>query len=98
MTLGAREALGLPSIGCDALAPALGSTLTGPRHTTSVLSSASAQKAWARLHIWPNGVAATRDAAQQFVPENGHFRLSVADCAVLQGFPPPSRFPARLAL
>lgn len=86
-TLGARAALGLSNSGYDALAPTLRSTLTGPRHTTSVLSSASAQKLWARLGIWPNGVAATREAAQRFVPENRHFRLSVADCAVLQGFP-----------
>jgi len=86
-TLGAREAIGLPGIGHDALAPTLRSTLTGPRHTTSVLSSASAQRAWTHLHIWPNGVAPTREAARRFVPENGHFRLAVADCAVLQGFP-----------
>ncbi len=86
-TLGAGEALGLPDIAYDALAPTMRSTLTGPRHTTSILSSASAQKAWARLNIWPNGVGATREAARAFVPENGHFRLAVADCAVLQGFP-----------
>ncbi|MCL2768876.1 MAG: DNA (cytosine-5-)-methyltransferase, partial [Solirubrobacterales bacterium] len=43
LTMGAREALGLPEAGFDALAPTLRSTLTGPRHTTSVLSSASAQ-------------------------------------------------------
>lgn len=99
-THGARGALGLPDIGCDALAPTLRSTLTGPRHTTSVLSSASAQKVWRRLHIWPNGVAATREAARKFVPENGHFRLSVADCAVLQGFPAEWEFsgPVYMAL
>lgn len=86
-TLGARAALGLADEGFDALAPTLRSTLTGPRHTTSILSSASAQRTWARLGIWPNGVAATRDAASAFPARDGHFRLSVADCAVLQGFP-----------
>ncbi len=99
-THGAREALGLPGIGYDALAPTLRSTLTGPRHTTSILSSASAQKVWARLEIWPNGVAPTREAARRFVPENGHFRLAVADCAVLQGFPDDWHFdgPVYMAL
>jgi DNA (cytosine-5)-methyltransferase 1 len=37
-TMGARAALGLPDVGFDTLAPTLRSTLTGPRHTTSVLS------------------------------------------------------------
>lgn len=86
-TLGVRAALGLPDIGHDALAPTLRSTLTGPRHTTSILSSVSAQRAWRELRIWPNGVARTRAAAARFPTENGHLRLAVADCAVLQGFP-----------
>lgn len=86
-TLGARAALGLDDIGIDALAPTLRSTLTGPRHTTSILSSASAQKVWAAMQIWPNGVAPTRKKASEFPTENGHHRLAVADCAVLQGFP-----------
>jgi DNA (cytosine-5)-methyltransferase 1 len=85
--MGAREALGLPDIGFDALAPTLRSGLTGPRHTTSILSSVSALKLWNKLQIWPNGVAASREAARRFVPDNGHFRLSVPDCALLQGFP-----------
>lgn len=85
--MGVREALGLPEIGVDALAPTLRSTLTGPRHTTSILSSVSAQRAWKELQIWPNGVARTRAAAAKFPTENGHVRLAVADCAVLQGFP-----------
>jgi DNA (cytosine-5)-methyltransferase 1 len=85
--MGAREALGLPDIGFDALAPTLRSGLTGPRHTTSILSSVSALKLWNKLQIWPNGVAASREAARRFVPDNGHFRLSVQDCALLQGFP-----------
>lgn len=90
--LGVRAALGLPDIGYDALAPTIRSTLTGPRHTTSILSSASAQRAWAKLKIWPNGVAADRAAASAFPAKNGDFRLSVADCALLQGFPEDWRF------
>lgn len=85
--MGAREALGLPDIGFDALSPTIRSSLTGPRHTTSVLSSVSAQKVWEKLQIWPNGVASNREKAHLFVPKNHHFRLSVADCAILQGFP-----------
>ena len=85
--MGVREALGLPDIGFDALSPTIRSSLTGPRHTTSVLSSVSAQKVWEKLQIWPNGVAPNREQARLFVPENSHFRLSVLDCAILQGFP-----------
>ncbi|HAG82153.1 MAG TPA: DNA (cytosine-5-)-methyltransferase [Cyanobacteria bacterium UBA12227] len=85
--MGVREALGLPDIGFDGLSPTIRSSLTGPRHTTSILSSVSAQKVWEKLQIWPNGVAANREQAHLFVPENGHFRLSVPDCAILQGFP-----------
>lgn len=85
--MGTRQALGLPDIGRDAPAPTLRSTLTGPRKTTSIVSSASAARKWADLEIWPNGVAPDREKARTFVAENGHFRLSVPDCAVLQGFP-----------
>jgi DNA (cytosine-5)-methyltransferase 1 len=88
MTMGARKALGLPDIGFDCLAPTLRSGLTGPRHTTSVLNSVTAQKVWQQLQIWPNGVAPTREQASAYVAKNGHFRLSVPDCLVLQGFPP----------
>ena len=90
--MGAREALGLPDIGCDALAPTLRSALTGPRHTTSILSSTGAQKQWESLGIWPNGVSANREAARVFVARNGHFRLSVQDCGILQGFPESWKF------
>jgi DNA (cytosine-5)-methyltransferase 1 len=90
--MGAREGLGLPDIGLDLLAPTIRSGLTGPRHTTSILSSVSALKLWNRLQIWPNGVAPSREMARKFVPENGHFRLSVPDCALLQGFPESWRF------
>ena len=86
-TLGVREALGLPDIGFDCLCPTVRSTLTGPRHTTSILNSTAAQRVFERLQIWPNGVAASREQARAFVSPNGHFRLSVADVAVLQCFP-----------
>jgi DNA (cytosine-5)-methyltransferase 1 len=86
-TLGVRAALGLSDIGIDGLAPTVRSTLTGPRHTTSILSSTTAQRAWAALKVWPNGVAPTRAAAARFPAKNGHFRLAVADVALLQGFP-----------
>ncbi|NKR27508.1 DNA (cytosine-5-)-methyltransferase [Rhodococcus hoagii] len=86
-TLGLREALGLPDIGFDALSPTVRSSLSGPRHTTSILNSVAAQRVFGSMEIWPNGVAATREAAQAFVPKNGHFRLSVPDVALMQGFP-----------
>lgn len=84
---GVREALGLPDIGIDALSPTIRSTLTGPRHTTSILNSVAAQKVFNQIEVWPNGVARTRESAHAFVAENGHFRLAVPDVAVLQGFP-----------
>ena len=85
--MGLREALGLPDIGFDALSPTIRSSLTGPRHTTSILNSVAAARTFGRLQIWPNGVALSRERARAFVPDNGHFRLSVPDVAVLQGFP-----------
>lgn len=89
---GVREALGLPDIGFDALSPTIRSPLTGPRHTTSILNSVAAQRTFARLQIWPNGVAPTRDAARAFVAKNGHFRLAVPDVALIQGFPEDWQF------
>lgn len=91
-THGARSALGLASIGFDCFAPTLRSGFTGPRKTTSVLNSRASQAVWERLQIWPNGVQKTREGAARFPPENGHFRLSVDDCALLQGFPEDWRF------
>lgn len=85
--LGLREALGLPEIGFDALSPTIRSTLTGPRHTTSILNSVAAQRIFERMEVWPNGVAADRAAARAFVAKNKHFRLSVPDVAIIQGFP-----------
>ncbi|MDP4005163.1 DNA cytosine methyltransferase [Methylobacterium sp. NEAU K] len=86
-TMGAREALGLTDIGVDDLAPTIRSGLTGPRHTTSILNSVTAQRVWHSLGIWPNGVALTREMASSYVAKHDHFRLSVPDCMVLQGFP-----------
>jgi DNA (cytosine-5)-methyltransferase 1 len=85
--MGMREALGLPDIGRDDLSPTIRSTLTGPRHTTSILNSVSARRKFEDLQVWPNGVAATRADAHRFVAPNGHFRLSVPDVALIQGFP-----------
>lgn len=86
-TLGTREALGLDDIGFDCFAPTLRSGFTGPRKSTSILNSKASQLVWEKLKIWPNGVQKSRERAMMFPPENGHFRLSVQDCALLQGFP-----------
>ena len=91
-TSGARAALGLPDIGFDCYAPTIRSGFTGPRNSTSILNSRASQATWKKLQIWPNGVQRSREAAARFPPENGHFRLSVQDCAVLQGFPEDWRF------
>lgn len=86
-TMGARAALGLENIGFDCFAPTLRSGFTGPRKSTSILNSKASQTVWEELQIWPNGVQKSREEAIRFPPENGHFRLSVQDCALLQGFP-----------
>lgn len=85
--MGVRESLGLPEIGMDDLSPTIRSSLTGPRHTTSILNSVAAQRKFSSLEIWPNGVAKNRDEARAFVAKNGHFRLSVNDVSLIQGFP-----------
>jgi len=90
--MGVREALGLPDTGFDGLAPTIRSGFTGPRFSTSVLNSVASQRAWAALGIWPNGVAKDRHSAHLFVAQNGHFRMSVQDCALIQGFPESWRF------
>ena len=84
---GLRASLGLPDVGFDDISPTIRSGLSGPRHTTSILNSVSAQRRFEALQIWPNGVAPTREAARAFVAKNGHFRLSVADVGLIQGFP-----------
>jgi DNA (cytosine-5)-methyltransferase 1 len=99
-TMGVREALGLPDIGVDGLAPTIRSGLTGPRHTTSILNSVTALKVWNQLGIWPNGVAPSRELASAYVAKGGHFRLSVPDCMMIQGFPAdwPISLPVYFAL
>ena len=87
-----RQSLGLPDKGFDVVAPTLRSGFTGPRNTTGVVNSVASMKTWNELGIWPNGVQATRSLARAFTPENGNFRLSVADCALLQGFPDSWQF------
>ncbi len=82
-----REALGLPDIGVDGIAPTLRSGFTGPRSCTGVVNSKASLEAWSRMQVWPNGVQSDRVKASLFPPENGHFRMSVQDCALLQGFP-----------
>ena len=88
----ARRSLGLPDIGYDEVSPTLRSGFTGPRNTTGVLNSKAALKIWNSLQIWPNGVQPSRSLAEAYPPENGHFRMSVADCALLQGFPEDWKF------
>ncbi len=87
-----RQSLGLPAMGFDAVAPTLRSGFTGPRNTTGVVNSTASMTTWNRMGIWPNGVQSSRSLARAFTPENGNFRLSVADCALLQGFPESWRF------
>lgn len=92
LVIGARAALGLPDVGLDDVAPTIRSGLSGPRHTTSIVNSVSAQRKFDALRLWPNGVAPTREAAAVFHAKNGNFRLSVPDVALLQGFPEDWRF------
>jgi DNA (cytosine-5)-methyltransferase 1 len=84
---GIREALGFPDIGKDALCPTIRSAFTGKRNTTSILNSSAAARSLAEIEVWGSGVAANRALASSFRPKNGHYRLSVQDCALLQGFP-----------
>jgi DNA (cytosine-5)-methyltransferase 1 len=88
----ARQSLGLDDQGFDLVAPTLRSGFTGPRKTTGVVNSQASMRTWAKLGIWPNGVQSNRALATAFVPENGHHRLTVADCALLQGFPSDWQF------
>jgi DNA (cytosine-5)-methyltransferase 1 len=85
--MGVRESLGLADINFDNLAPTIRSGFTGKRNSTSVLNSSSGQKTWADMEIWPNGIQANRKIASKFPAKFGHFRLSVQDIALIQGFP-----------
>ena len=44
------------------------------------------------MNIWPNGVQADRKVASEFPAKNGHFRMSVQDVGVIQGFPENWKF------
>lgn len=91
-TMGVRASLGLNDIEFDNLAPTIRSAFTGKRNTTSILNSAAGQKTWGDMEIWPNGVQADRDKASAFPAKNDHFRLSVQDVAIIQGFPESWQF------
>lgn len=86
-TMGVRESLGLSDIGFDNLAPTIRSGFTGKRNTTSVLNSSAGQKSWGDMELWPNGVQADRARASRFPAKYDHFRLSVKDVGLIQGFP-----------
>ena len=79
--------MGLLNTGFDNLAPTIRSAFTGKRNTTSILNSTAGQKVWGDMEIWPNGVQADRKRASAFPAKNGHFRLSVQDVGLIQGFP-----------
>ena len=91
-TNGVRRCLGLEKIGFDNLAPTIRSAFTGKRNTTSILNSTLGQKAWGDMQIWPNGVQASREKASAFPAKNNHFRLSVQDVGLIQGFPESWKF------
>lgn len=86
-TMGVRESLGLSNIGFDNLAPTIRSGFTGKRNTTSVLNSSAGQKSWGDMGVWPNGVQSGRKEASHFPAKHDHFRMSVQDVALIQGFP-----------
>ena len=89
---GVRKALGLSDIGYDNLSPTIRSGFTGKRNTTSILNSSAGQESWAKMEIWPNGVQKDRSKASSFPAKNKHFRLSIDDVALLQGFPEDWKF------
>ncbi len=91
-TMGVRKSLGMSDIGYDNLAPTIRSAFTGKRNTTSVLNSSAGQKSWGDMEIWPNGVQADRKKASEFPAKHDHFRLSVQDVAIIQGFPENWKF------
>jgi DNA (cytosine-5)-methyltransferase 1 len=91
-TNGVRHCLGLQNIGFDNLAPTIRSAFTGKRNTTSILNSTAGQKTWGDMQIWPNGVQADRKKASAFPAKNNHFRLSVQDVGLIQGFPESWKF------
>ena len=91
-TMGVRESLGLSNINFDDLAPTIRSGFTGKRNTTSILNSSAGQKAWGDMEIWASGVQSSREKASAFPAKFDHFRLSVQDCGIIQGFPESWKF------
>ena len=91
-TMGVRESLGLPDVNFDDLAPTIRSAFTGKRNTTSILNSSASQKTWADMEIWASGVQSNREKASAFPAKFEHFRLSVQDCGIIQGFPESWKF------
>ena len=91
-TMGVRESLGLPNLNFDDLAPTIRSAFTGKRNTTSILNSSASQKSWADMEIWASGVQSNREKASAFPAKFNHFRLSVQDCGIIQGFPESWKF------
>ena len=91
-TMGVRASLGLSNIGFDNLAPTIRSAFTGKRNTTSVLNSSAGQKSWGDMEVWPNGVQANRQKSSEFPAKFEHFRMSVQDVGLIQGFPESWKF------
>lgn len=91
-TMGVRKSLGLSDINFDDLAPTIRSAFTGKRNTTSILNSSAGQKAWGDMEIWASGVQSNRERASAFPAKFAHFRLSVQDCGIIQGFPENWKF------
>lgn len=91
-TMGVRESLGLSDINFDDLAPTIRSAFTGKRNTTSILNSSASQKTWGDMEIWASGVQSNRERASAFPAKFDHFRLSVQDCGIIQGFPENWKF------
>ena len=91
-TMGVRQSLGLSDINFDDLAPTIRSAFTGKRNTTSILNSSAGQKTWGDMEIWASGVQSNREKASAFPAKFDHFRLSVQDCGIIQGFPESWKF------
>jgi len=82
----ARAVLRLPDVGFDGVVPTIRSAFTGKRNTTSILNGASGQAVYGELGLWPNGVQLNRKRANEMQTKDGTYRLTVSDCAALQGF------------
>ena len=74
------------------ITPTIRSAFTGKRNTTSILNSSAGQKTWGDMKIWASGVQSNREKASAFPAKYAHFRLSVQDCGIIQGFPESWKF------